>query len=438
MITSIVQAALRLLRVLGLWFLFKKCAVKPIWALVPIVNNIKLSQCADDEDSGYMWAFVHFLASLCESILTLLNRQSQASGTGYLIVLILAMIFTIIDIIYSIRIYSSLCRVFARKRGWVVGWLFLEPITAVIWGFGKGFQPVDADNYVTISSSGKTAETLAEGLTININKRTSRKSLFVTKTMLKDIHLNIVPGKMVLLLGGSGAGKTTFINAVTGYEPADATVTLNGTNVYKEFRKVIYDIGVVPQQELIRNTDTVFRTLTDAAALRMPANVSVFERRKRVYEVMDIFGLTPIKSHIIKQQSGGQKKRISIATEYISDPSLFILDEPDSGLDGILARELMQKLHDISREGKIVMVVTHTPDRVIDLFDEIIVLAKDHKRTGRLVFHGPVDDARAFFGVNSMEEIVRMINRPEEGGLGKADELVQKFNTMKEGCPVHG
>lgn len=432
MINLLSETVLQIIYVIGLLLLFRKCRISGIWAFIPIMNNYKLAECADDEDSGAVWCITHFLASLFMFAEAYLRVAEQMGTTMYLVIVTLAMVFGIVNIIYSIRIYSELCEVFGRKKGWIICWIFLESVTVLIWGLSKRFQPVNSFYVQEVSVSGRPAKKLDEGLTIDINKRTDRKGLFKTKTLLKDIHLSITPGKMVLLLGGSGAGKTTFINAVTGYEKADATVLLNGRDVYKDFKKVIYDIGVVPQQELIRNTDTVYRTLMDAAALRMPANVGAHERRKRVHEVMDIFGLGPIKNNIIRKQSGGQKKRISIATEYISNPSLFILDEPDSGLDGILARELMQKLHNISREGKIVIVVTHTPDRVIDLFDEIIVLAKDQRRTGRLVFHGAVEDAKRFFEADSMEQIVRTINRPDEGGLGKADELVTKYNQMRK------
>ena len=113
---------------------------------------------------------------------------------------------------------------------------------------------------------------------------------------------------------------------------------------------------------------------------------------------MKIFGLEPVKNNLVEKLSGGQKKRASIAMEFISNPSLFILDEPDSGLDGVMARELMEQLRAIANQGKIVIVITHTPDRVIDLFDDVIVLAKDKNRTGRLAFFGPIEEARAFFG----------------------------------------
>ena len=142
---------------------------------------------------------------------------------------------------------------------------------------------------------------------------------------------------------------------------------------------------------------------------------------------MEIFGLTAVRNSLVQKLSGGQKKRLSIAMELISNPSLFILDEPDSGLDGVMARELMQQLRKTADTGKIVIVITHTPDRVIEFFDDVIVLAKDSARTGRLAFYGSIQEAREFFGCEKMEEIVKLVNRPEEGGAGMADAFIRKY-----------
>ena len=197
--------------------------------------------------------------------------------------------------------------------------------------------------------------------------------------------------------------------------------------MYKEYKDMQYDIGFVPQQDLMRGSDTVYRTLMDAATLRLPSTFTHEEREKRVEEVMDIFGLTPVKNNLVVKLSGGQRKRLSIAMEFISNPTLFILDEPDSGLDGVMARELFLQLRQIADQGKIIIVITHTPDRVIDLFDDVIVLAKDANRTGRLAWFGSIEDARAFFGKEKMEEIVKAVNRQEEGGEGRADEFIKRY-----------
>ena len=177
----------------------------------------------------------------------------------------------------------------------------------------------------------------------------------------------------------------------------------------------------------MRGNDTVLLTLTDAATLRIPSNVSWKEMKKRINEVLELFGLYAVRNSLVEKLSGGQRKRLSIAMEFISDPTLFILDEPDSGLDGVVARALFEKLRQIADEGKIVVVITHTPDRVIDLFDDVIVLAKDSKRTGRLSWYGPVSEAYEFFGKKSMEEILLSVNQKDEGGEGRADEFVEKY-----------
>ena len=92
-----------------------------------------------------------------------------------------------------------------------------------------------------------------------------------------------------------------------------------------------------------------------------------------------------------------------------------------------MARNLFTSLRGIADEGKIVVVITHTPDRVIDVFDDVIVLAKDASRTGRLAYYGPVKEAYEFFGKTSMEDILLSVNQADEGGEGRADEFVEKY-----------
>ena len=269
-------------------------------------------------------------------------------------------------------------------------------------------------------------------LHIDIRDRTVKSLFGKQKVLLRDIVLSIDPGEMVLVLGGSGAGKTTFINAVTGYEKANAVVKEGDTDVYENYEQMKYQFGFVPQQDLLRGDDNVEMTLLNAAELRMPKRLSSLERNMRVEEVLYLFGLSKLKQHRVDKLSGGQKKRLSVAVEFIADPSIFILDEPDSGLDGVMARDLMEQLREIANESKIVIVITHTPDRCIELFDKVIVLAKDKDETGRLAFEGSIEEARAFFGTDSMERIVKAVNGIREGGDGLADHYIEKFRTYRQ------
>ena len=417
-----------ILWMVGVWRLFVKCGLKGWWALIPVAKYYKLALCADREQEGRSLTVLNVALILNAIAMKFTTEGSILYFLGAALELAISWAW----VIYCARVYSGLCRVFERRRWWVLLWIVSEwiPIPPLLWGFRKKYQPLwlaeeirdDADYYF----SGRKAAVLDKGLTVNLEERTARE-FFKKKYLLRNIHLNIQPGHMVLLLGGSGAGKTTFLNAVNGYEPAKAEVTINGRNMYKNYKEMQYDIGFVPQADLIRGCDTVYRTLMDTAMLRLPNSFSKPERQERVEEVMDIFGLTPVKGNLVSKLSGGQRKRLSIAMEFISNPTLFILDEPDSGLDGVMARELFTQLRKIANQGKIIIVITHTPDRVIDLFDDVIVLAKDAKRTGRLAWFGPVDEARAFFGKEKMEEIVKSVNREEEGGEGRADEFILKY-----------
>ena len=144
-----------------------------------------------------------------------------------------------------------------------------------------------------------------------------------------------------------------------------------------EYDKMKYDIGYVPQQDLLRPSDTVYNTLKNAAEMKMPKRTTPDEKEERIMTVLELLGLSRESESLVKKLSGGQRKRLSIAVEFIANPSLFFLDEPDSGLDGIMARSLMHSLRKIADENKIVMVITHAPDRAAELFDKVIVLAKN-------------------------------------------------------------
>ncbi len=417
-----------LLYVFGLWGIFRKCGLPGWHALIPCLREIRLGEASGMEKEGRMAAVLQgalILIGLAGAV-ALKVFAADLSPYATAVRLILALYL----FVYMARMQLGLCEIFGRKKRWLILWITFSWIPAVLWGWLDKYRPLwkaaEIKGMAAAGLSGSRAAVLDEGLTVNLEERAATE-FFKKKILLRDIHMYIHPGHMVLLLGGSGAGKTTFINAVNGYEKAKAEIVLSGRNMYREYKDMQYDIGFVPQQDLMRSSDTVYRTLMDAAALRLPETMKKEDMEKRVDEVLEIFGLTPVKNNMVVKLSGGQRKRLSIAMEFLSNPTLFILDEPDSGLDGVMARKLFIKLRQIADHGKIIIVITHTPDRVIDLFDDVIVLAKDSERTGRLAYFGPVQGARDFFGKDKMEEIVMAVNREEEGGEGRADEFVMKY-----------
>ncbi len=431
------ELAAAVLLTVGLYKLFPKCGMDSKYAFMPYYRMYKLAQCADMRTEGRVYVTFSISEVVLNAVYLLIFGQTLTISRANATVSIVLIAISFITFIYGIRIFLGLCRIFGLRKRWVLLMLIALWIPIIIWGFSKKIQVDDKvfRRAEPAALSGRTEPILPDGLTVNINYR-NVGNFFTRKCLLRDIHMSIKPGHMVLLLGGSGSGKTTLVNAITGYEKAKAKIFLQNEDVYKNFNRLKYEIGFAPQQELIRTNDTVYRTVADSAALRLPVDVSKAEREARVDKVLEDMGLGPVQGSIVAKQSGGQKKRVSIAMEFVSDPFLFVLDEPDSGLDGILARDLMQRLHDISREGRIVIVITHTPDRVLDLFDDVIVLAKDADRTGRLAFYGSVDEAKHFFGKDTMEGIIKTVNRIEEGGEGRADDMVEKYTEVCNGQAV--
>ncbi len=431
---------MRCLYILGAWLLLGKSGLKGWWALIPWAREYQLGRCAAREPEGRYFCVTSMMITVLQ-VLNICFRWNEGSGTLTTFApLILVVLFSVMlmHFVYNIKVFSGFVRIYGVRKVWLLLCVIdeLRWIPMLVWGLFRKYQPSwkveDIRAEMERLATHGSAAVMDEGLTVNLKDR-HVKEFFHKKYLLKDIHMAIPQGHMVLLLGGSGAGKTTFLNAVNGYEKADAKVVLNGKDMYSDYKKMQYEVGFVPQQETIRSKDTVEKTLLDAAKLRLSKDIPKEDRKKRVEEVMEIFGLTPVRDSLVEKLSGGQKKRLSISMEFLSNPSLFILDEPDSGLDGVMARELFTQLRGIADTGKIVIVITHTPDRVIDLFDDVIVLAKDSSRTGRLAFYGSVEEARVFVGRDGMEEIVKSINQKEEGGDGLADEYVLKYAEVQHG-----
>ena len=432
---------------IGFWFLSGKLKWPRRWmAWVPGACYAGLGRSLDMELEGIVCGVLDLVLSIL-GLLSLENLSDRMETALALTVLIMGVFLYI----YAIRLCLRLFTVFKVKKIWVLSWFIAPWLPLLVLGVFPRFQPQEENGKLREEWRAGTAPAVIpgvaeyrqsltpseSGLSIDLEERTTR-DFSKKRYLLKDISLDIPNGSLVMLLGGSGSGKTTLINAVIGYEKADAKILLNGVDVYKDYNDVKYRIGFVPQQNLIRGNDTVARTVSDAAQLRMPVNVTAESRNKKISEVMDLLGLTAGSDGLVSKKSGGQLRRISIAMELVSDPELFVLDEPDSGLDGVIARELFTKLRGIADEGKIVIAITHTPDRVIDLFDKVIVLARDSGRVGRLAFYGSPQEAREFFGKDTMEGIVMSVNRKEEGGDGLADYYIERYARLHPAAEEEG
>ena len=418
----------------GLWKILVKCGAKGWWALIPGGRYFKLGDVVECDNAGVVVLFLEAVYAVLRVAAELVEKDSNLYGYIGLAVIVVVLV----QFAFVFRIFTGVCFTFGKSWQWMFLWVPLNWLAALIFGFNPKFQPVNLgirlNDDLKAGTDPATIGTIRHymnriqdgGLTVMLKERVVR-DYNKKRYLLKDIYFTIPNNSLVLLLGGSGSGKTTLVNAITGYEKANAEIYLNGQNVYEQYELMKYKIGFVPQQDLLRYNDTVLNTLNDAAKLRLPTSMNKKDRTDAIDEVLDTLGLISGKSGLVSKKSGGMKKRISIGTELICRPELFILDEPDSGLDGVIARELFETLQKIAHTGRIVIAITHTPDRVINMFDKVIVLARDSGRVGRLAFYGRPDEALEFFGKDSMENIIMAINRKDEGGEGRADEFIAKY-----------
>ena len=233
-----------------------------------------------------------------------------------------------------------------------------------------------------------------------------------TLILLNDISLSIQPKEFVALVGGSGTGKSTLMNAINGFRPAaDGKVYMNGQDYYQNFGAYRRTLGYVPQDDIIHRELTVERALYYVARLRLPNDTSDEEIEKRVAEVLEDVEMTDRRTVEVSRLSGGQRKRVSIAVELISKPNLFFLDEPTSGLDPGLDKRMMYLLRRLADQGRTIILVTHATSN-ITACDKVVFLAKG----GKLCFFGTPAEVLKFFEVTEFADIYSKLDQTATSG----------------------
>lgn len=232
--------------------------------------------------------------------------------------------------------------------------------------------------------------------------------------LLDGVDLSIQPNEFVGLLGPSGAGKSTLMDALNGMRPATGgQVLINNLDLYQYLDSLKHSIGYVPQDDIIHRELTVYRTLYYVGRLRLSRDVSDAEIDQIVCEVLDVTGLAERRDVPISQLSGGQRKRVSIAVELMTKPSIIFLDEPTSGLDPATEEKVMVLFRQIAESGRTVILTTHAMENV-RLFDKIVVLMR-----GKLVFYGTPQRALAHLGAESYKDLYEKLEAPIEKRLAQ-------------------
>jgi ABC-type multidrug transport system ATPase subunit/pSer/pThr/pTyr-binding forkhead associated (FHA) protein/ABC-type multidrug transport system permease subunit len=229
------------------------------------------------------------------------------------------------------------------------------------------------------------------------------------KQILAPTTLSVQPGELVAFIGESGSGKTTLLKALAGVTaPSGGAVRVNGEPVTSR----LTDIGYLPQDEIVHPALSVRESLRYSARLRLPADSGPAEIDQTVDRALEELGLTAHADTRIGALSGGQRKRVGLATEILSRPSLLFLDEPTTGLDPGLESRMMTLLRELSGKSRAVIVVTHAT-KSLGLCDRLVVMG----RGGVLCFEGSPDEALEFFGVDLYDDIYPTLEEQDPAEL---------------------
>nr|WOD55111.1 ABCG transpoter White [Hymenopus coronatus] len=221
------------------------------------------------------------------------------------------------------------------------------------------------------------------------------------KHILKGVSGIARPGELLAIMGSSGAGKTTLLNTLMFRSPPSLTVSgqrcVNGLPVSSNTLTSLS--AYVQQDDLFIGTLTVREHLVFQALVRMDRHIPYRQRMARVEEVLSELALSKCRDTIIgvpgriKGISGGEMKRLSFASEVLTNPPLMFCDEPTSGLDSFMAQNVVSVMKNMALKGKTVVATIHQPSsEVFAMFDKVLLMAE-----GRVAFLGSTEDACKFF-----------------------------------------
>lgn len=235
------------------------------------------------------------------------------------------------------------------------------------------------------------------------------------KELIKDIQVEIQEGTLVALLGGAGAGKSTVMNCLDGFEYSgmDGVVELYGVDFIKNYARMKHLVGVIEQSNRFHPNAVVENELQHAAVHRLPKDTTKEEIKERVDYTLKQLGIDNVRKNKICKCSGGEQKRVNIGIELVADRSFLFMDEPDAGLDPGNKRKLFELLRKLAHEdGKTILTIIHDVSD-IELFDSVLIMNKVDN-VGRLAFFGSPEEGKNHFGVELKDVYSLMAANPEK------------------------
>ncbi|KAK3945464.1 hypothetical protein QBC46DRAFT_118017 [Diplogelasinospora grovesii] len=277
--------------------------------------------------------------------------------------------------------------------------LFLVAVILGTWYLSRRkfkYGPIHLDDSddeaIKLMTDHTPASLYFENVTYNLN----------AKQILSGIQGMAHPGEITAIMGASGAGKTTFLDILARKNKRG---TVNG-DFYVNGEKVSdadykNAVGFVDQEDTMLPTLTVHETILTSALLRLPRDMGRAAKEQRVIEVEKQLGIYHIRDSLIGSEegkgrgiSGGEKRRVGIACELVTSPSILFLDEPTSGLDAYNAYNVIECLVTLAKTYKRTVIFTiHQPrSNIVALFDRLILLAQ-----GKTVYSGPLHQCQDYF-----------------------------------------
>ncbi|PZC83637.1 ATP-binding cassette sub-family G member 1 [Helicoverpa armigera] len=231
-----------------------------------------------------------------------------------------------------------------------------------------------------------TVELEFKNITCDMNMFIMSKLRMENKQILKSVSGCFKPGELTAIMGPSGAGKTTLLNILAGYSTrgAKGEIAINGVCACASKSTGRGGARYIRQHDDLRAHLTVYEAMSLAAALKL-ADFTPHERKEKVYEILALLGLSNTSLTVCRDLSGGQRRRLAVALELLSDPSLMFLDEPTTGLDSSASASLIALLNNLARGGRTLVATIHQPSALIfEKIDTVYCL-----QAGRTLYSGP-------------------------------------------------